>query len=59
MIIWINGSFGVGKTTVAEKLKDKIDKSIIYDPEKIGMFLSNTLPTKENDFTVNKNLLKF
>ena len=50
MIIWINGSFGVGKTTVAEKLKEKIDKSIIYDPEKIGMFLSNTLPTKEDDF---------
>lgn len=50
MIIWINGSFGVGKTTVAEKLKEKIDKSIIYDPEKIGMFLSSTLPTKEDDF---------
>ena len=65
MIIWINGSFGVGKTTVAEKLKEKIDKSIIYDPEKIGMFLSNTLPTKENDFqdyklwrTINCEMLK-
>lgn len=65
MIIWINGSFGVGKTTVAEKLKEKIDKSIIYDPEKIGMFLSNTLPTKENDFqdyklwrTINYEILK-
>ena len=65
MIIWINGSFGVGKTTVAEKLKEKIDKSIIYDPEKIGMFLLNTLPTKENDFqdyklwrTINYEMLK-
>lgn len=65
MIIWINGSFGVGKTTVAEKLKEKIDKSIIYDPEKIGMFLSNTLPTKEDDFqdyklwrTINYEMLK-
>ena len=65
MIIWINGSFGVGKTTVAEKLKEKIDKSIIYDPEKIGMFLSNILPTKENDFqdyklwrTINYEILK-
>lgn len=65
MIIWINGSFGVGKTTVAEKLKEKIDKSIIYDPEKIGMFLSNTLPTKEYDFqdyklwrTINYEMLK-
>ena len=65
MIIWINGSFGVGKTTVAEKLKEKIYKSIIYDPEKIGMFLSNTLPTKEDDFqdyklwrTINYEILK-
>lgn len=65
MIIWINGSFGVGKTTVAEKLKEKIDKSIIYDPEKIGMFLSDTLSTKENDFqdyklwrTINYEMLK-
>lgn len=65
MIIWINGSFGVGKTTVAEKLNEKIDKSIIYDPEKIGMFLSSTLPTKENDFqdyrlwrTINYEMLK-
>lgn len=65
MIIWINGSFGVGKTTVAEKLKEKIDKSIIYDPEKIGMFLSSTLLTKENDFqdyklwrTINYEMLK-
>lgn len=65
MIIWINGSFGVGKTTVAQKLKEKIDKSIIYDPEKIGMFLSKTLPIKENDFqdyklwrTINYEMLK-
>lgn len=65
MIIWINGSFGVGKTTVVEKLKEKIDKSIIYDPEKIGMFLSNKLPTKEDDFqdyklwrTINYEMLK-
>lgn len=38
MIIWINGSFGVGKTTIAERLKDKIRESIIYDPEEIGIF---------------------
>ena len=25
MIIWINGSFGVGKTTIANRLKDKIE----------------------------------
>lgn len=66
MIIWINGSFGVGKTTVANKLKNNIDKSIIYDPEKIGTFLSNTLPIQETDFqdyklwrTLNYEILKY
>ena len=41
MIIWINGSFGVGKTSTAEVLKNELDKSVIYDPEEIGGFLSN------------------
>lgn len=50
MIIWINGCFGVGKTTVAGRLKEKIDNSIIYDPEKVGTFLFKTLPVKEDDF---------
>lgn len=50
MIIWINGSFGIGKTTTAEKLKEKLDNSIIYDPENVRMFLLNTYPRKENDF---------
>ena len=26
MVIWINGSFGVGKTSTAEALKNKFDK---------------------------------
>lgn len=35
MIIWINGSFGVGKTTIAENLKSRVANAIVYDPEKI------------------------
>ena len=27
MIIWINGSFGIGKTSTAELLKNELDKS--------------------------------
>ncbi len=52
MIIWINGSFGVGKTTIAKKLENKIaiKKTIIYDPEEIGGFLSNLFNHKEDDF---------
>ncbi|MCI9279724.1 MAG: hypothetical protein HFJ02_02870 [Bacilli bacterium] len=50
MIIWINGSFGVGKSTIAEDLKLKIANAIVYDPEKIGEFLFNIMPEKKNDF---------
>lgn len=50
MIIWINGSFGVGKTTIAENLKCKIENAIVYDPEKIGEFLFNIMPEKKDDF---------
>ena len=39
MIILINGSFGVGKTTVAKLLVDRIPKSTLFDPEIIGFVL--------------------
>ena len=65
MIIWLNGSFGVGKTTIAENLKENMTNSIIYDPEKVGMFLYKTLPEKKDDFqdyelwrTINYEMLK-
>ena len=43
MIIFINGSFGSGKTTVAELLVQKIPNSMIFDPEEVGFFLRNIL----------------
>jgi gluconate kinase len=36
MIVLINGGFGVGKTTTALLLLDRIAPSLLYDPEKIG-----------------------
>jgi hypothetical protein len=39
MIIMINGSFGVGKTTVAKLLRDSLPGSVIYDPEWCGFVL--------------------
>jgi len=35
VIIFINGSFGVGKTTVAEKLVSRLPDSLLYDPEEV------------------------
>ncbi|HJQ34789.1 MAG TPA: AAA family ATPase [Pyrinomonadaceae bacterium] len=39
MVVLINGSFGVGKSTVARLLRGALPKSVIYDPEPAGVAL--------------------
>lgn len=39
MIVFINGAFGAGKTTVAELLNQRIPNSLLYDPEIVGIGL--------------------
>jgi chloramphenicol 3-O-phosphotransferase len=39
MIIMLNGSFGIGKTTVAKLLRNSLPGSMIYDPEWAGLVL--------------------
>jgi len=39
MIVMINGSFGVGKTTIAKLLRHSLPGSAIYDPEWVGFVL--------------------
>ena len=55
-VVMINGSFGVGKTTVARELKRRIAGSVIYDPEWAGLAIQR-LPSwvhlsggRTNDF---------
>ena len=36
MIVWISGAYGVGKSTFAEALVDKVDHAVIFDAEKVG-----------------------
>jgi adenylate kinase family enzyme len=43
MIIMINGAYGAGKTTIANELLNKIDNSMIYDPEEVGYMLRNII----------------
>ncbi|URZ88296.1 AAA family ATPase [Floricoccus penangensis] len=52
MIIWLNGAFGAGKTTIAEILNKKIPNSYLYDPEEIGDFFRHNLPKsiQKDDF---------
>lgn len=39
MIIWLNGGFGVGKTTLAEELRRRLPDAVVYDPEDVGLML--------------------
>lgn len=44
MIIWLNGAFGVGKTTVARCICEKLLGAFLYDPENVGGFLWDNFP---------------
>lgn len=39
MIVFLNGAFGIGKTTVARLLRARLPGSACYDPEWIGIAL--------------------
>ncbi|EOM77527.1 AAA family ATPase [Rhodococcus rhodnii] len=42
-IVWINGPFGAGKTTVARIVHASVPGSVIVDPELLGGFLRDVL----------------
>lgn len=46
MIVWINGTFGAGKTSTARELTGILPHSTLFDPELIGDALRVLLPRK-------------
>lgn len=44
MVIWLNGAFGAGKTTVAAELCARLPGAFCYDPENAGYFLRRNTP---------------
>ncbi|MEU9147974.1 NUDIX domain-containing protein [Streptomyces sp. NPDC048349] len=46
MIVWINGTFGAGKTSTARELTGILPDSTLFDPELIGDALRVLLPRK-------------
>ena len=43
MIVFLNGAFGVGETTVARLLYRFMPESLLFDPEQVGAMLWTTL----------------
>jgi deoxyadenosine/deoxycytidine kinase len=39
VIIWLNGGFAAGKTTLAQELHRRLPAALVYDPEDVGLML--------------------
>lgn len=50
MIVWINGAFGAGKTTLADVLRERLPESLSFDPEYVGYLLRQSVPDRPADF---------
>jgi hypothetical protein len=44
IIYWLNGPFGVGKTSAAQELAGMLPGSLLYDPEEVGTMMRKLLP---------------
>jgi predicted kinase len=44
MIIFLNGPFGVGKSSVAKALASRLPRSVIFDPEELGAKVGRLQP---------------
>jgi len=47
VIIWLNGTFGAGKTTTARQLAGRLANARHFDPEEVGYLLMRTLEDHE------------
>src|SRR5258708_35990199 len=50
MLVLINGSFGFGKSTVARELRSLLPRSVIFDPEWVGLALQRIPGRRAPDF---------
>jgi AAA domain len=50
VIIWINGAFGAGKTTLAGELMRRMPEAVLFDPEYVGYILREWVPVPTGDF---------
>ena len=49
-VVWVNGTFGVGKTSVVAALVEADHRLVAVDPEEVGYLLRAMLPLPTGDF---------
>ena len=49
MIVWIDGAFGSGKTTLVDELRARLPEAWVFDPEDVGYLLLRTVPMPATD----------
>ncbi|MFJ9822321.1 AAA family ATPase [Streptomyces sp. NPDC101151] len=50
MIVWVNGAFGSGKSTLVEELRPRWPEALVYDPEMVGYVLREIVEVPTGDF---------
>ena len=50
MIVWVNGAFGSGKTTLVDELRERRPEALVYDPEMVGYVLREIVEVPTGDF---------
>ncbi|MEW2487679.1 AAA family ATPase [Streptomyces sp. NPDC048411] len=50
MIVWVNGAFGSGKTTLVTELRRRWPEALVYDPEQIGYVLRDIVEVPKGNF---------
>ncbi|MFJ1751823.1 AAA family ATPase [Kitasatospora sp. NPDC088134] len=50
MIVWVNGAFGSGKSTLVEELRGRLPEALVFDPETVGYLLREVVPVPTGDF---------
>lgn len=50
MIVWVNGAFGSGKTTLVEEVRGRWPEALVFDPEVVGYVLREIVDVPTGDF---------
>jgi hypothetical protein len=50
VIVWVNGAFGSGKSTLVEELRPRWPEALVFDPEMIGYVLREIVEVPSGDF---------